>query len=1688
MVRGGGGQDPGREVPPDPRRAIGALKDATPILMFPVRIETRFTAKGDELLLRVYPDDCLLDTFDPTLTETEVKNAQAYWAAVWEAVDDEDAERAAWGSLVRAHGAGRSRWIVETYRPANAAQQPTVPGTGLAPTFDAVPTKDQAWSAPARVRLLPQRFVFIGYTAGSDPRVEVGPPVPPELLAGPDPAALGPDALRHDDDGQLEVPEALRWITDFDAAVEVGMGMRIGLDERYQGGFDRVLVLGVRLGDDPSASAALVGELLGHHAHGRRGLAVVPQGTPTNNTEQAPSGHGRGDDADATFDLDTPQYAVTTEAAARADGQRLAEALGLPGDFFAHTAGAGSTDQRTGRALNRALFPATIGYWMETMLSPVFDDDTVARTRDFMHDNVVASGPVPAIRIGTQPYGILPTAAVSRLAWFDEHPSIASMAGVRGTGETAYLQRLYALLKAVRADWSGPAASVSHVGKDGDPYQLLLDILGLHPGSVEWTQRYAEHVDTLYNRLAMQGWAGLLVSIATIFERGRAFDLVAGLGGGTFGQDEKDEAPTLLDLVFSGKHNLLKGGVVDDRPLSESDQVRAYTDDDRNYLTWLADAARTGIDTLYQQDGFTGDKPPQALLYLMLRHALQLGYHDVSVRLHLAEGLYTVAEAARAKLDDPFLHIRTNASVSESKYQLLYVTEPVITGSATTTVGQHIAAGLASITQASVLHEQIRSMELLADRPTAQLERCFADHVDLASYRLDAWLLGLVNRQLDLMRGAEEASQGVHLGAYAWVENLRPDPGRRVPFTLPPGDLADEFGKPTDPPLTRDPDNGGYIHAPSLNHAVAAAVLRNGYLSHRDTAHADALAVNLTSERVRVALGILEGIRAGQGLADLLGYQLERGLHERHGELELDGFIFDLRQAFPLQLGRLASTKPPEGVSLEAIAASNVVDGLALVEQMKKGGEDYPFGLGAKLPDPTGPDAAAVRDALTAEAKRLLDTHDAVSDLALAEGVYQAVVGNYDRVASTYDAYAQGAFPPEPDVVRTPRRGLGLTHRLALHLRPGLPPPGTPPGSPPPTPRCFGEPAVAAFVQRHLPALASIGCVVGFVRASDGVADTDTVTLDRLDWRPVDVVSVVGDSLESLAELDERVVERIRAMHAVRPDSPFTISYVERGSAPTSVFEVLPLVRALRRLLISGRPLTPTDLTPATDATVPDDAAPVVDATRIQAVATRLDALHTDLDSFVAGLTPLLDDAVTNRAALLAGADTRLGECVQLLRRAALFGLPQTGRGLLHDGQRAAYAAMLDAVAGLVARWDGRIAEFEAVLDEEEDLPAGASADEHFRILGRAERAVSTVPIDPRPALPADYRDDLEQLTLIAFQGRRNAFHALRNTSATTCAALRAQILSLLPIDAFDQTPFSITEAEDLLIQAVRNTREVAATVAAAVERRLTVSGDHVTAATGATTARERADHLAQAAKALLGEEFVIVPEFTLKPAQAGHVAAAETASTSGAIFTHLDGLDVDFPVDTWLHGLARVREPAAAWEQLQLLGAAWQLPEPGLTALQLPHVAGEQWWAMEVPEGERPESDRLLYTAHLPAGFDATQPMCGLLLDEWSEVIPGEDVDTGLTFHFDRPSTEAPQTMLLVTPTDFRGGWRWDDLVDALNDTLDLAKVRAIEPRHVDSLPYGWLLPATVLASQVSQLTIAADLALNNRLTIKGI
>jgi hypothetical protein len=87
-----------------------------------------------------------------------------------------------------------------------------------------------------------------------------------------------------------------------------------------------------------------------------------------------------------------------------------------------------------------------------------------------------------------------------------------------------------------------------------------------------------------------------------------------------------------------------------------------------------------------------------------------------------------------------------------------------------------------------------------------------------------------------------------------------------------------------------------------------------------------------------------------------------------------------------------------------------------------------------------------------------------------------------------------------------------------------------------------------------------------------------------------------------------------------------------------------------------------------------------------------------------------------------------------------------------------------------------------------------------------------------------------------------------------------------------------------------------------------------------------RLDLLERAAGALLGDHFRIVPEFELDPATGDAVEASLAASRSGDLFAHLT--DLDFPVDSWLHGLARVRPKLRDWEQAVMMAGSLGRPD----------------------------------------------------------------------------------------------------------------------------------------------------------------
>ncbi|HLY25783.1 MAG TPA: hypothetical protein VKQ72_05550, partial [Aggregatilineales bacterium] len=492
----------------DPRQNVSLMSDRSPFLLLPVRVETRFVrvnvndSPQHQLWVRIYPDDCSLDTFEPMLSETELANAQRYWQAMWRAGGVEADERAAWRRIVTAHGSGRASWIVDSYQPTNVAQKPVKakatdeilviptqtlltsaeatatatywqaiwlsdddPATqkakqqaaraaleaatsaaraaeiianyspynltdkpqtplrktdvALSTTFVIFPgdplTKQGAWTQAPRVNFLADRFVVLGYTNGVKTIEAIGGVVSLPLVVGPDPSGDATTTI-HPQGGDLFVPDELQWMVDFDRAVEVGMALRIDLtDGQAASGFDRLLVLGLQLSLSDADGKTALEDLFKHHHFGHSGLSMIPQGTPTHNTTGNKTGYTRVDDPDKSFDDRKQQalFSLTGDPMRKQDGQWLAELIGINPSVLARVHNSGSSDQLRARAMQCALWPATLGYWMDKLMTPVFGDSVVENTYRFFTNFVSGCGSIPAISIGNDPYGILATTAFS---------------------------------------------------------------------------------------------------------------------------------------------------------------------------------------------------------------------------------------------------------------------------------------------------------------------------------------------------------------------------------------------------------------------------------------------------------------------------------------------------------------------------------------------------------------------------------------------------------------------------------------------------------------------------------------------------------------------------------------------------------------------------------------------------------------------------------------------------------------------------------------------------------------------------------------------------------------------------------------------------------------------------------------------------------------------------------------------------------------------------------------------------------------------------------------------------------------------------------------------------------------------------------------------------------------------------
>jgi hypothetical protein len=101
---------------------------------------------------------------------------------------------------------------------------------------------------------------------------------------------------------------------------------------------------------------------------------------------------------------------------------------------------------------------------------------------------------------------------------------------------------------------------------------------------------------------------------------------------------------------------------------------------------------------------------------------------------------------------------------------------------------------------------------------------------------------------------------------------------------------------------------------------------------------------------------------------------------------------------------------------------------------------------------------------------------------------------------------------------------------------------------------------------------------------------------------------------------------------------------------------------------------------------------------------------------------------------------------------------------------------------------------------------------------------------------------------------------------------------------------------------------------------------------------------------------------------------------------------------------------------------------------------------------------------------------MTGLLVDEWVEVVPNTHETTALAFQFDVPDACAPQSVLIAVPPVPGQDWTTETLRRVLMETLDLAKLRAVDTGSLGAAAQH--LPALYLALNTEDHAVSTDFA----------
>ncbi|TVP43152.1 MAG: hypothetical protein EA341_18510 [Mongoliibacter sp.] len=364
-----------------------------------------------------------------------------------------------------------------------------------------VEKKSQSWDRAGICSTMPDRMI-VGLKNGDVYEyLKVGNKIPENIQLSLDPSDESEENFSQDNLGSLKVPEKLKWMFDFDEAIKIGMGMKINIDEQfYLEGFDRVIATGVK-DESPAAGQKRIDELFENHHYTDGGLELLEVDTPTNNAEGEKSPYSElDDDIDYAFEAmvkeknsaEIEKPYISSNELEIADGQYFKEALGLNKEFAIHIPRALKKDISEGKAMNRALYNASIKYFMKTMARNWFNHNDEVRTLEFLQNYLSAVGCIPSFRIGPQPYGILPISVYDNF--------ITGPAAAHKSSFESYLRSLSKLTNIIRGDFekamsdSKKVRDINDPKYSHDPQKYFLEILGLEPSTKDYLYRHGTNL------------------------------------------------------------------------------------------------------------------------------------------------------------------------------------------------------------------------------------------------------------------------------------------------------------------------------------------------------------------------------------------------------------------------------------------------------------------------------------------------------------------------------------------------------------------------------------------------------------------------------------------------------------------------------------------------------------------------------------------------------------------------------------------------------------------------------------------------------------------------------------------------------------------------------------------------------------------------------------------------------------------------------------------------------------------------------------------------------------------------------------------------------------------------------------------------------------------------------------------